>query len=195
MVLGMRRIAFVLCLTGSLGCGSDPNGTWAARLDGTDAWLAVSIEGNDSAAFVCGGPETLETHTRWMLGSAAGGRPSFARDGWTLEFEAGESEGSGQLVDPDGATISFTAEVIDEDDPLAGLYFGFDSGCGDGLIVLNGSSSEVRGAWCDTMGNRAQVTPIAPVQRTDEGIAVTAMTAVGTRDFFMTLVDPATVTP
>jgi hypothetical protein len=127
-----------------------------------------------------------------MLSSATTAEVTFVKDGWTLDVDLTHQSAAGQLTDPMGAAVAFDAQRTPEDS-VAGLYYGFDSGCGDGLIVL--SDTEALGAWCDANGLRAQVTPVTPIERTSQGLAASVEIAGGRRDFFMNVANPATVTP
>lgn len=193
----VRRCLAVLFGLALVGCEAPPEGTWVTRLTGVDAWLGISVDGDQGAAFVCGGETALDTHTRWMLTSVTADKITFAEDDWTLEVNLSEGDAGGQLVEPSGAAVAFEAARVGEED-VAGLYFGFDSGCGDGLIVLPAPSTqapEALGAWCDTTGLRERVTPVLPIELTADGIAAFVDLDAGRRDFVMAPVDPRTVTP
>jgi hypothetical protein len=170
---------------------------WVTKLSGADAWVGITVEGDRGVAFVCGGYTTLETFTRWMLTDVTSETVVFRKDDFELEVTLSEGDIGGQLVEPSGAAVAFEARRVGETD-VAGVYFGFDSGCGDGLIVLDngaGGASEALGAWCDESGTRAQVTPVLPIERTDGGVAAFVEVMSERRDFLMTRVDPGSVTP
>ncbi len=192
-----RSLATVALLAALPACDTPPEGTWVARLSGADAWVGITVEGERAAAFVCGGETALDTHTRWMLASADADEVTFEEGGFRLDVSLSDERAEGALLEPDGTALSFDARRVDEGG-VAGLYFGFDSGCGDGLIVLSGANPdapEALGAWCDSDGLRAQVTPVLPIERTAAGVAAFVELTSGRRDFFMTPVVPATVTP
>ncbi len=176
------------------GCDAPPEGTWVTRLNGVDAWLGVTVTGDEGAAFVCGGETAIDTHTRWMLSSATTDKVTFEDDGWKLEINLTDADAGGQLIEPDGSAVAFEARRVADDD-LAGVYFGFDAGCGDGLIILDGPNADALGAWCDTTGFRAQVTPIFPIVRNGDSISAFVDIDAGRRDFVLTVADPKTVTP
>lgn len=184
-------------LAAATGCNSTPSGMWVTRLTGTDAWVGITVDGSEGAAFLCGGETTLETHTRWMLTTVDSESVIFRQDDFEIEITLSEGDVAGQLVEPSGAAVAFEARRVGEED-VAGVYFGFDSGCGDGLIVLDGGASgttEALGAWCNESGLREQVTPVLPIERTNQGVAAFVELPNERRDFFMTRVDPGKVTP
>lgn len=172
-------------------CSGEPEpaaaGTFIDRLPGVDPWLAVTIEGDQAAAFVCGGPETLSTHTRWMTAALDGDHMRFEEDGWVLDLSATDDTLAGSLVDPQGVTL--TVSALRPEEPIAGLFTAVDSGCRAGVIVATGEKAQ--GAWCDDLGNLSQVTPLMPLAQGPDGIEVVAVDAPGgARNFF---VHPASV--
>lgn len=195
-MLHHRLLAGIFALA-LVGCEAPPEGTWVTRLNGADAWLGISVDGDRGAAFVCGGETAIDTHTRWMLTSVTADTVTFEEDGWKLEVNLSEGDAGGQLIEPSGAATAFEARRVGEQE-VAGVYFGFDSGCGDGLIVLDATSTETPealGAWCDTTGQRERVTPVLPIELTAGGISAFVDLDEGQRDFLMTPVDPRNVTP
>lgn len=178
------------------GCSSEEpadeapaEGQWLGQMASSDAWVALSAEDGRVAAYVCGGPSTLETHTRWWSGDAAADL-SLVEDGWTFAATLAAGSIDGTLTDADGHAEDFSL-VERPDGGLAGLFTGFDSGCRAGVIVLGDGS--VQGAWCNSEGLFAQVTPVMPVSL--DGFEVMADTAIGERTFDVELVVPAEVTP
>lgn len=189
----MLRGWLLSCLAvATVGCSSPPEGMWVTRLTGTDAWVGITVEDGEGAAFLCGGDTTLDTHTRWMLETVDTEKVIFRDEGFQIEVTLTEGDIAGQLVEPSGAAVAFDARRVGEED-LEGVYFGFDAGCGDGLIVLDGN--QALGAWCSEDGLRAQVTPVTPIERTADGVAAFVELTDERRDFFLTRVDPKSVTP
>ncbi len=175
-----------------VGCGGGvpvPDGEWVGRMDSSDAWVAIRADGGKLAAYVCGGPDTLETHTRWWSGAAAAD-VSLESDGWTIEATLGGGQAGGTLTDVDGNEEAFSLDEL-PDGGVAGLFTGFDSDCRAGVIVQEDES--VQGAWCSSDGLFAQVTPVTPVSM--DGFEVTADTAIGERTFDVERVVPSEVTP
>jgi hypothetical protein len=178
-----------------VACGGDEEraeGTYIDRMPGVDLWVAVTVESEQAAAFVCGGEQTLETHTRWMTTSlgATGSSLRFEKDGWVLALEIVDDTLAGDLVGPDGAALAVAARASTA--PLAGLYTAIDSGCRAGVIIADVEAAQ--GAWCDTLDNFSQVTPLSPIERQPLGIEVTATdTPNGPHTFFVDLASPAAV--
>lgn len=186
---------FVVAL-GLLACSAEeqdpvaPEGQWVGQLTGTDAWVAISTAGDDAVAYICGGPTSLDSHTRWLLGSGGATELTLEADGWTLTASVTADGASGTLVDPTGDEADFDAVVAPSQD-VAGLYTAMDAGCRDGVIVVSSTASQ--GAWCDDLGNLAEVTPVTPAQMSPVGFEVEADTAVGAREFFVEPLVPSAV--
>jgi hypothetical protein len=191
---GLTTILFLA--TAACSSSPAPEGTWLARLSGQDAWLGITVKDDEGAAFVCGSEGNLSTHTRWMKTSVENDNAVFTAEGWKLEVNLSEGDAGGQLVEPSGSAVAFDARRTD-DTGVEGLFFS-DDGCAGGLIVLNGSPSdmpEALGASCTTSGERAQVLPLLPIELTNQGIEVTVESTEGAREFFMKRAIPEEVTP
>ena len=160
--------------------GPTPVGEWVGVLADGETWIAVSSDEQSVVAYVCGGDNTLATHTRWFVTPSGGSDLAFDHDGWRLETSLSDGDISGSLIDPDGLESSFAANHTAEGDP-AGLFTAFDSGCRDGVIVESGGSSQ--GAWCDLLDNFGEVTPAMPIDAS--GFDVVAATPMGDRMFFV----------
>lgn len=160
----------------ALGC-TDPGeapSQWVGALPGTDLALALTSEGDGALrAYVCGGPDTYATHSRWFEGTlTADGAFDAVREGWALTGDAGPDGASGTLTSPDGDELPFDAHPATA--PLEGLYFALDSGCRTGAVVWTGAAGEpsLQGTWCDDQSHFEQVTPVLPITLTAEGIHV-----------------------
>lgn len=174
-------------------CGGEEEspleGTYVDRMPGVDAWVAVTVADGEAAAFVCGGEETLATHTRWMT-APAGPSLRFERDGWVLALEGSDDTLRGELRGPDGDVMPVAAGR--PEGPLAGLYTAIESGCRAGVIIASGEAAQ--GAWCDSFDNFSQVTPLTPIERKAQGIEVIAdATPAGPLTFFVDLASPSEV--
>jgi hypothetical protein len=187
-----RATKLALAALACAGCSDTPEGTWVTKL--ADAWVGVKVEGEDAAAYVCGSGETLTTHTRWMHAAVDGDDVTFERDGWRLEVTVEVAAVKGELFAPDGAIHPVEAHLA-RDNQLEGLYTAIDAGCRAGLILVSSGDADTQGAWCDGFGHLAQVTPVMPVELTPNGIAVTADTSLGFRNFFVQPVVPAELAP
>jgi hypothetical protein len=213
----MVASAALLVALGSTGCGGDestaggaPEGEWVGTIAGTDAWVAISAADGVAAAYVCGGPQTLSTHTRWWRAtefsgsspdgsSFSGSSPdgssdvgdgalSMDADGWQLATTLVAGTIGGSLTDPDGVVVSFDAEFSATGD-LAGIFGALTSGCRSGVIVKSTSSSQ--GAFCDGIDFVSEVTPLMPIDAA--GFTVTADTLQGPVEFLVEPLVPSDV--
>jgi hypothetical protein len=156
--------------------------TFAGPLTGTDAMLAAVQSGPDWVFYVCGGPATQATLTRWLQARVdpESRSPELAATDRGVSIVAAHGSGSitGTLEDAAGVVYSFQADRIDApSSEAAGLYSALDSGCRTGLVVVPSGSGEprrIQGVWCDSMGRVGQVTPIEPVTLDQRGLAVLA---------------------
>jgi hypothetical protein len=176
-----------------MGCGGGEvdDGTYVARLSTSDAWVSVEVRDQSAVAYVCGGSQSLETETRWMHGTANGDELRFERDGWVLELREEGEILAGVLVDPDGGRTTVDADALDDsvtpDERLTGLFTAVVDGCRSGVIIDR--NGDAQGAFCTELGFMSQVTPVQPVVRTPDGIAVEAQGPEGLRSFFVNAVD------
>jgi hypothetical protein len=142
--------------------------------------VAAVENGTDWVFYVCGGPTTQATLTRWLqarvdpMGNSS--RVEASDRGTTIVATRGHDSISGTLEDPSGAVYAFEAGRIDAPETeAAGLYAAMDSGCRTGLVVVPSSGAEpsrTQGVWCDSNGSVGQVTPIEPIALDQRGLAV-----------------------
>ena len=177
----MSRALLCLAMIALSACGSDA--ALVGAIDTTDARLAVARSDDRLVAYVCGGAQTLATHTRWFEGEAAeDGTFSLAKDEWVLAGTLLDGSASGILRGPGAAELAWAADLRGES---SGLFDGEGSGsCRPGVIVFSADPLELQGAGCDESGQLQQVTPDGPVRA--EGFDVTA----GNRRFFVEPVTP-----
>jgi len=168
------------CLALSLfvvGCSDDgqlrPARVRVGTADMGDVVFGAVVEDRISV-YVCGGPQTFATHTRWFRDGEIADDGSFTieLEGWTL---AGELEGevvTAELRDPDGATLQLEGAGVTEDG-VAGLYTANVDGCTTGVVVRGDENDpKAQGTWCDDQSNFAQVIVLEPLVLTDMGIEV-----------------------
>lgn len=178
------------------GCALDDEGasppSAVGTLVGSDAVVGASTYAGLITFYVCGGPESLDSATRWFVGQGdASGAFTLSRDGWTVRGDLGQ--GAGELSSPEGETRAWTTHAATPG-TLEGLYATVDSGCRTGAVILQpdaSSAPRLQGAWCDEEGRVAQVTPILPVALTERGVAVRVLGSSTTRDLF---VEPVVLT-
>lgn len=188
--LGLLVALLPLTLT---ACGAEPTeaSTWVGSAEGSDVVVALTYQDGAVRAYVCGGPATYATHSRWFDGSADEfGRFSTSQDGWTIAGELDLESATGRVFPPAGEALSFSMRSAEEDS-VEGLYAVVDAGCRTGVVVQHDASGEptAQGVWCDAQGRFAQVTPVTPIQRSERGIAIQvdlAPIGKGLRDLYVT---------
>ena len=156
------------------------------KVDTTDAFIGLWANGTKSAAYVCGGPNSVQTITRWfapLQWSGEIGASSFSgsTDDWTLEGTVADGGAVGTLLEAGQAVMNWTASDA-PGDTLAGLYFAKpEVACHSGFIALQdsiGVEAETVGAmYCNDV--ISQVTPILPVSLVNGGIPVEGVSNSG----------------
>ena len=158
-----------------------PAQTFIGELQGTDALIAIVEQDRSWIAYVCGGPQTYATLTRWFGGTGQGGAGER-----TLRADA---EDASLVAKPaadarEGTITNGDREFAFRADPIptrvvevTGLYSAIHTGCRAGLVVMPGSAGStprMQGVWCDRTGQVGQVTPIMPLTVQDAQVAVRA---------------------
>jgi len=141
---------------------------------GTDAVIGRVSDGQQVTFYVCGGPTTYGTMTRWFSGvDDVSGAVSLEKDGWYVESDPGGH--SGRLIPPEGPALAFEGHAARFGTP-EGLYSAVDEGCRTGAVVVQPPGAKgpaVQGAWCGSDSARfEQVIPILPGDVSSRGIAV-----------------------
>ena len=143
---------------------------FVGAVTGTDARVALVVEGPKAFLFFCGGAATYTTHTKWFRGGASLAAPfTLVQTGWTA---------SGTLQ-TDGTTINGTLDrAMDGEAPLAwtasavnaataaGLYEETDTDGTAALIVTQPTTADMpvlQGAFKSGNGVIQQVVPLLPV--------------------------------
>lgn len=184
---GLGRIAtcaLVACLV--VSCGSSvepvaepkPKVVYVGQVDGTDARIGLVRNDAQWAAYVCGGPTTLESMTAWFEGEGA--PPSDAgveaqSNGKLLRVTFSGQEATGSVLAD--REVPFSAPRV-PDDHMAGLYQMRELGCRSGLVVPPPGAGDPQGVHCESLdasGNviptvYQQVNPLSPLEVTDRGI-------------------------
>ena len=142
----LRFVVFVTTLALMVGaCGGDPSVTpppsggsvYVGAVAGTDALVAIVIDGARVSAYSCGGEDTWQLLTAWFEGDVAVGGDLHLVGEWGIVLSA-TREGAawrGTLTTSD-ETFDFTAEPADPSGP-AGLYVLATATRDAGLIVSN----------------------------------------------------------
>jgi len=168
-----------------LGCATEAY-TLVGVLDDTDAWIGVAVEGDRAAAYVAGGSDTMNTHTRWFLDDDL--FSTELRDesgGWSFEASVTDAGAAGTLISPEEEVWTF--DVVES----GALFDAVDSGCRDGAILAPGDGGlELQGVWCDTSGSQETVVPVTELSMDLELLEVQVETDAGLRAFDMGPVTP-----
>lgn len=185
MKAGITVLALVVGC-GLIGCadreigllpGGQPSSTYVGRVAGTDALFALVVDEYRAGGYSCGGDDTLSSHTEWFMGE------SVVRHGDSLFIDCGltsvtayfgDGEMTGFITDRDGVEWPWTA-TQPRPGTLTGLYAAPDPKCATGAIVLQDDATSaplVQGAWCNGAGDFYQVTPMDPIQLSEDGLAV-----------------------
>lgn len=127
-----RRIALVSLVVLAVPLGCDPAEDdddqvpvqiVVGRVDGTEAFIGIAMDGDRVFAYVCDGtPAAGTTLSAWFV--AAPGADSFAGSnpsGATLEGTIGDGSVTGTLVGSNGVSRGYTASAAAG---ISGLYFG-----------------------------------------------------------------------
>ena len=181
-----RALALALTLAAS-GCaapelGHDGVTTQVGRAGG-DAAIAVATRGAEVSVYLCGGPSTFASLTRWFEGAVgADERLSLTSDDGAV-LTGDLAAGRGEIATPDGQTLAYRVSAAGA--AVEGLYEA-EGACHAGVVAgdLDGDGqTHFQGAACDAEGKVAQVTPILPVAVTERGLAVRVLTTPATTLF------------
>lgn len=189
----LRFVAFVTTVALLVvGCGGDPSGTpppvggsvYVGAVDGTDALVAIVIDGGRVSAYSCGGEDTWQLLTAWFEGEVGAGADLQLVGEWGIVLAA-TREGAGWrgTLTSAGETYAFSAEVADPRGP-AGLYVLATETRDAGLIVSNERATA--GVY---YGRSSRVTTTISVDPTRLLVSspperlVVSSTAYGGRDF------------
>lgn len=174
----LRRIDLLIALLPLTltACGAEPTAasTWVGSAPDSDVVVALTYQDGAVRAYVCGGPTTYATHSRWFDGSADEfGRFASSQDGWTIAGELDLTNATGTVFPPAGEPLPFAMRSAEED-TVEGLYAVVDAGCRTGVVVQHDAAGELtaQGAWCDDQDHFAQVTPVTPIERSERGIRI-----------------------
>ncbi len=143
---------------------------FVGAVTGSDAQVAIVVEGPKAFLFFCGGAMTYSTHTKWFRGDASLAAPfTLVQTGWTA---------TGALQ-TDGTTINGTLDrAMDGEAPLAwtatsvnpataaGLYEETDADGTAALIVTQPTASDtpvLQGAFKTPNGLVQQVVTLVPI--------------------------------
>lgn len=192
----LRTTMLALQVTALAGCGEAVAPTpidqsvFVGRVAGTDIAIAVVLEESSVAAYLCGGPTTLES-TAWLRGDAQGATVNALGERGALSAQIEGDSLRGSVVDAQGIRRAF---AIGRATNGAGLFDNRDAACRTGVIVLDADRAEAQGAGCDGAGRRSQVTPIRPWSMGSHGLAAQT-TLAPERVIYVRPVHPSLVRP
>jgi len=173
--------ATLLCLL-TAGCSLDPQTSpaYIGRVEGPgqDAAVGVVSDGATVTFYLCGGPLTYATLTRWFQGNAGADGTFTLLDNGGFTGSGDLHSGAGQITTDMGQTLDWTVRPAATDEE--GLYAAMDGACRTGAVVgdLDGTgTARLQGTWCDGLGRFAQVSPLTPADMlTYQGIDVEVLT-------------------
>lgn len=194
----VRAPALAAALLALPCAGCNPTFEWVGTAfdqssgNSSDVVAAITVRDGEVRAYLCGGPTTYNTLSRWYDGRVDGSNSYYATtdEGSTVQGYVSGSYAYGDFATSGGA--SFFVEGNPVEDDLSGLYAVEDDGCLTGVVVIDNGGGEpfVQGTWCDDQGRFAQVTPVTPFEKTDRGIHVQVdLSVFGTdevRDLYVT---------
>jgi hypothetical protein len=202
MARALAVVGVLLLVGGAIGCGGEegispvalPVQSYVGDVEGSDARVAVVEDGEELVAYLCGGPTSFATLTRWFRAPLPeqGSPFHLEKDGIVIEGSVSDGLAEGEIVASDGTRLAFQAEATPRGD-LAGLYGAQDEGCMTGVIIGSAAPGEeplVQGTWCSASGSRAQVIPILPAQIQPRGLEVRVVVGAETRHLFVTPIRP-----
>ena len=183
-VLGRGSLLVLWSLLTSTGACASAASSAAARpaersfigtVPGTDAVVALVATDTSATFYVCGGPSTFGSLTRWFSGTAdANSLHLTSPDTATVEGTIDATTAQGTLNLPDGSTRPWTArpKSVGTDE---GLYATVDQGCRTGVVVTQPTAEatpSVQGTWCNLSNDHVQVTPVMPFVRQGSALEV-----------------------
>jgi hypothetical protein len=156
---------------GADAAASDRVRVLVGALSDSDVKLGVIATALRARLFFCGGPDSVETMTRWVVADLQGSTVELVADDWEITGELAGEELIGELKREGEETATFSASLVDPE-TLAGVYEGMDQ-CGRvGLIVTQPSQNDVATAQgaCVGMGHLPEeVTALLPIMRENDG--------------------------
>jgi hypothetical protein len=166
--MAWKRTGIAACLL-LTACGKGGASTYVGKVTdpGADAVIGAVSDGAEITVYLCGGPNSYATDTRWLRGPVdAAGAFSVESEGFTV---AGDVSG-GHVITDLGITLSWTMAEASGD--LEGVYQS-EGACRTGAVVgdfAGDGTMQLQGTWCDGAGKFMQVTPIMPIALTAEGL-------------------------
>jgi hypothetical protein len=146
-------------------------------LAGTDARVGLVVDDAKGVLYVCGGPTTRPSLSRWFSGGRSStGLDWTSTDGLRVTASPRGDTWSGDLVTSDGARMHFDLAAAPAG-TIAGLYEAKLAEGRAGVVVFQASSTEpatMLGTFQSIKGSFEQVLPVREVMVTKSGIEVQA---------------------
>jgi hypothetical protein len=161
----------VACL---LSCSSTsesetPLRAYVGAVEGSTVRVGVATEGGRAEIFFCGDRSNAATHTQWFNVTAAPGASFQTKVGaWTVDGRYDAGSAAGTVDRGDGVKLAWSAKV-QPTDSVNGLYEGIDEGGRAGVIIADVPQGVFISGPRDEF---SQITPLFPVVKTSQGIAV-----------------------
>lgn len=162
----------VACL---LSCSSTsetatPLRAYVGAVEGSTVRVGVASESGRAEIFFCGDRSNAATHTQWFNVTGAPGEPFQGKVGtWTVEGRYDAARASGTVDRGDGVKLAWSAQVQPADS-VNGLYEGTDEEGGRAGVII---ADVPQGVFISGPRDEfSQITPLFPVVKTAQGIAV-----------------------
>lgn len=132
--------------------------------------VGVASEGGRAVVFFCGDRSNAATHTQWFRTTAAPGASFQLKEGgWTLAGHYDADGAAGTIDRGDGVNLAWSAPVQPEGS-VNGLYEGTDADGGHAGVII---ADVPQGVFITGPRDAfSQITPLFPVVKTSQGIAV-----------------------
>ena len=140
-------LSLVLSACDSSSQSEVTTGSWAGKVEGTDAFIGIASNGKEVIAYVCDG----QSISQWFKGQINSNSLELSANGATLRLDLAVDSASGTVTLADGGSFNFTADRASGD---AGLYRLDESANGEdfvsGWVVLN--DGQLRGLKVGSKG-------------------------------------------
>src|SRR5436190_24035163 len=93
----------------SVAPSQPPSGTWAGRVEGTNAFAAVVSDGDQMTGYVCANGDIGE----WFFGSASSSAVLTSANGAVLDVSLGPGSATGSVTLADKSVHAFNAAATD----------------------------------------------------------------------------------
>ncbi len=162
----------VACL---LSCSSTsetetPLRAYVGAVERSTVRVGLATEGGRAEIFFCGDRSNASTHTQWFNVTAAPGASFQTKVGtWTVDGHYDAGSAAGTVDFGDGGKLAWSAQA-QPTDSVNGLYEGTDEDGGRAGVII---ADVPQGVFISGPRDEfSQITPLFPVVKTSQGIAV-----------------------